>query len=221
MSGLTCHDARHLFDAHLDGELSDALETELNAHRLRCPACRHELALLEVTGEVIAADDGVPPLDDEFASRLLACLSERPRLPALHRRRLLRLGAGLLAAAAGLAAAVYFNRPEPRVAGVRYVTPHVGVPSGGMGPSKASAQTEGPPPAQATFQAQIERALTEWRRDASSLKKIYHFITPQIHEEMRLEQPENAHDQPDLFEPGHPEVPPEGAAVPEQSIEDI
>ena len=73
----------------------------------------------------------------------------------------------------------------------------------------------------AAFQAQVERALTEWRNDALSLQKIYHFITPQIHEEIRLEQPESVDDLPDLFEPGQSDTSPGGAAVSGQNLEDI
>jgi hypothetical protein len=66
------------------------------------------------------------------------------------------------------------------------------------------------------FQAQVERALTEWRRDASSLRKIYDFITPQIVQEMGLNPAESVHDQADPFEPA--ESDPSDADV---EIEDI
>ena len=113
MSGLTCEDARNLFDAHLNGELQPALETELNAHRVRCPACRHELALLEVAGQVIAADDAAPALDEDFALRLMACVSERRTSRPLWHRRVVGIGARALAAAACIALVVgYFSRPK-------------------------------------------------------------------------------------------------------------
>lgn len=220
MSGVTCQDARNLFDAHLNGELSPALETELNAHRLRCPACRHELALLEVAGDVIAADDGAPVLDDEFSSRLMACLTERQTPQQLRRRRLVRIGARFLAAAACVAfAVVYFSRPAPRVAGVRYEAPRT------IAPVKP---VEDPPPAaepdailsQTALRARLEQALTDWREDASSLKKICDFIIPPS-DETRREHPENVHDLSDLLEFGHPDAPPESDSVTTPIIEDI
>jgi anti-sigma factor RsiW len=221
MSGVTCQDARHLFDAHLDGELSAALETELNAHRLRCSACRHELALLEVAGEVIAADEGAPPLPEEFTARLLACLAERPSPRHLLRPRVLRLGAGLLAAAAGLALAViYFSRPAPQVAGVRYQAPRAEVTNTENSPADPRAGGPAAAVSPANLQTQLEQALTEWRNNASSLQKMYHFITPQI-EEMRRARPEDVHDRPDLFEPSRPDAVPQDTLVPSRIIEDI
>ena len=68
-SGLSCRDARNLFDAHLDGELSAALEMELNVHRVNCAACRHDLALLEVAGDVIATDSPEAGLGEEDAAQ--------------------------------------------------------------------------------------------------------------------------------------------------------
>ncbi len=220
MSGLTCENARNLFDAYLNGELPTAMETELNAHRLRCPRCRHELALLEVTGEVIAADDGAPALSNEFSSRLLACVTGQYNSPQHRRRRLIRIGAQVLAAAACIALAViHFSGPEKKVAGFK--TPRINVSPSQVGAADRFADAEQPASPQETFQAQLERALTEWRNDASSLKKMYQFFTPQIHEEMRLEDSENGHDQPDQFEPGQPDAPPESTTVSGQIVEDI
>ena len=215
MSGLACRDARNLFDSHLNGELSPALETELNVHRLSCSACRHELALLEVAGQVMATDDAVPPLDDDFTRRLLACVAVKPK-PTSYRRRLiwqrfdrqriLRLGLRGLAVAACLAlGVVYFNRPED-IAGVRQV------PTGTVGRSvktpRADAQSasreESP---EQRFQAQLERALTGWRKDASSLRRVYDFITPQIIEEMGLDSSEGVHEPYNRFEPAEPNPP--------------
>ena len=222
MSGLTCEDARNLFDAHLNGELRPALDTELNAHRVRCPACRHELALLEVAGQVIAADDAAPALDEDFASRLMACVSERRTSRPLWHRRVVGIGARALAAAACIALVVgYFSRPKKDVAGWHSESPSASVSHDRPGGAASPARVEGPISSRNTFQAQVERALTEWRNDASSLKKIYDFITPQIHERMRRERSENAHDQPDLFEPGHPDALPGDVAIPRQIIEDI
>jgi len=223
MSGVTCEDARNLFDAHLNGELPGTLETELNAHRLRCPTCRHELAVLEVAGAVITADDGVPTLDDEFAARLMACVSEQQTPGRLRRRRLIRIGTRLLAAAACVVFLVgYFvSRPEKEVAGWRSIRP--GSVRAGKGDTRSNA-LEAPndrAAAQPSFQSQVERALTGWRNDASSLKKMYRSITPPIQGELSLERSEGVHDQPDLSEPGLPEAVHEGSDAPQQTIEDI
>ena len=194
MSGLTCRDARSLFDAHLDGELSAAMRTELSAHRLSCATCRHELALLEVAGQVVASDEDVPELGDDFTSRLLACVAD-PVEPRWNRHRVVRLGLRFLAAAACiLLVAGYFARPADQVAGVIQVNPDL--PARPL--QRAEAPDESSP--EDRFQEQLERALTGWRRDASSLRKIYEFITPQIIEEMGLEPAEGIHEPDHAFE---------------------
>ncbi|RME38576.1 MAG: anti-sigma factor, partial [Planctomycetota bacterium] len=53
---MRCEDARQLFDAYLDGELSASLRTELKAHCVHCPACRHELAVMELACHLVASD---------------------------------------------------------------------------------------------------------------------------------------------------------------------
>ncbi len=88
-----------MFDAYLDGELSPAMETELGAHRLRCPDCRRALALLEVTGHILESDEDPVLLNDGFSDRLLACMDER-RSRWTHRVRRGLYIAGPLAAAA-------------------------------------------------------------------------------------------------------------------------
>ena len=76
---MNCEQAKNLFDAYLDGELSPSLETEFGAHRISCGHCRHRLALMEVAGHVIRADSGGDvELPDDFTERLLACI-DRPR----------------------------------------------------------------------------------------------------------------------------------------------
>ncbi len=72
---MNCEQAANLFDAHLDGVLSQSLETELAAHRVKCAMCRQDLALLEVAGHVIASDGAVDDqLEEDFTDRLLACI---------------------------------------------------------------------------------------------------------------------------------------------------
>lgn len=97
---MECEQARQLFDAYLDGELSPGLRTELGAHQLQCEECRRALALLEVTGHIITADDELPAgLDDGFADRLLACMATRRARSMPRLRRIFYLGGGLAAAA--------------------------------------------------------------------------------------------------------------------------
>ncbi|HNQ22426.1 MAG TPA: zf-HC2 domain-containing protein [Phycisphaerae bacterium] len=119
---MDCHQARQLFDAYLDGELSPALATELGAHRLRCPACRQALALLEVTSHVIASDQEASRLGGDFEDRLLNCLD----MPVRRWRQLRRwmYVAGPLAAAAviGLAFLGFFDHRQ-RVAGHKVEVP--------------------------------------------------------------------------------------------------
>ncbi|MBI4718346.1 MAG: zf-HC2 domain-containing protein [Planctomycetes bacterium] len=116
---MRCEQARQLFDAYLDGELSPALATELGAHRLRCAECRRALALLEVAGHIVGADaDPVRP-PEGFTDRLLACM-EPSRATWSHRlRRLVYAGSALAAAAVvGLAFLGVFDTHRPgQVAG--------------------------------------------------------------------------------------------------------
>ncbi len=114
---MNCEQARTLFDAYLDGELSGSLAAELGAHKLRCASCRRELALLEVAGHVIASDTQTPLLSEEFTERLLAYATQRPR--RWYQHRLVRYGSPFLAAAACLGFvigyAVWPTTPEQRV----------------------------------------------------------------------------------------------------------
>ena len=81
---MNCEQARNLFDAYLDGELSQTLQAELGAHRVACDTCRHELALLEVAGDVMSADlDSGDKLGTAFSDRLLECVN----LPESRSRR--------------------------------------------------------------------------------------------------------------------------------------
>lgn len=114
---MDCEQARSLFDAYLDGELAPTLATELGAHRIECPDCRHDLALLEVSGHIVRSDPDAAALDHEFTDRLLACVgAARPQWP-LRLRRWAYI-AGPLAAAAVIAIGLWggFDR-ETLVAG--------------------------------------------------------------------------------------------------------
>ena len=118
-----CEQAEQLFDAYLDGELSDALATELGAHRLKCANCRRALALLEVTGHIIGSDIQRPGLSDVFSDRLLACVDVQADQRGPKLRRALYI-AGPVAAAAliVLAFAGFFDgRGVAKVAGVKEI----------------------------------------------------------------------------------------------------
>lgn len=96
---MDCRQARQLFDAYLDGELSPTLATELGAHRVHCAACRRELALLEVTGHIIASDRDEVLVEDDFTDRLLACMPAPRRHWLWQARRRLYVAVPLAAAA--------------------------------------------------------------------------------------------------------------------------
>ncbi len=124
MINMNCEQARNLFDAYLDGELPSTLDAELAAHRLHCTSCRHELALMQVAGHVIAsdADTGVDGgLDGGFTDRLLACIEPSDVLRAGRWQRPWWIGRASLAAAAVVAIAltVWLSKPGVHVAGER------------------------------------------------------------------------------------------------------
>jgi len=96
---MRCEQARQLFDAYLEGELSPALATELGAHRVQCADCRRALALLEVSGHIIASDREPVQLSSGFSDRLLACMEPRSAWWVQRTRRILYIGGPLAAAA--------------------------------------------------------------------------------------------------------------------------
>jgi hypothetical protein len=167
---MNCQQARNLFDAYLNGELSDGLATELAAHRLQCSACRHELALLEVAGHVMSADpdDPTPPAD--FTRRLMACL-EAPRPVPLYRRAKLIWAAGsVMAAAACIAFVVTLHSgPEERVKGARqeYNGP-VTTPEANGAPRKAAADLDAVTEA---FQRRLEQETLNTHKAVHSLEQ--------------------------------------------------
>lgn len=118
---MQCEQAQQLFDAYLDGELSAPLATELGAHRLACADCRRALALLEVSGHIIASDREPVSLKSGFAERLLACM-ERPG--KTWTRRLVRgfyIGGPLAAAAVVVLAFLgVFDPGDAQVAGRKF-----------------------------------------------------------------------------------------------------
>lgn len=119
---MRCEQARQLFDAYLDGELSSSLSTELGVHRLNCPDCRRALALLEVSGHIIASDRKSVAMRADFADRLLACMKS-PHLRWVNGLRRALYIAGPVAAAAVVVLAFlgFFDRPNTHVAGEKSV----------------------------------------------------------------------------------------------------
>jgi hypothetical protein len=89
---MNCEQSQNLFDAYLDKSLSGTMATEFGAHQLACSRCRRELALLEVTGHVIATDSGSPLLNDEFTHRLVECATNKPAHRPLKFSRALWIG---------------------------------------------------------------------------------------------------------------------------------
>lgn len=150
---MRCTEAKRLFDPYLDGELSTALRAELDAHRLECADCRRSLAILEVTGHVLAAPTQERALPRDFTDRLMACV-ETPRQYRWNQfRRYVYAGVPLAAAAViALAFLGAFDRSGPsKVAGVKVepvLAPMV-EPSTGPNPSPQDVQA-------------AQRAIDEW-----------------------------------------------------------
>lgn len=124
---MNCEQARQLFDAYLDGELSPQLATELGAHRVRCADCRRDLALMEVTGHIIGLDRDPVQVDHAFTDRLLACM-ESGRSRWTHRlRHWLYVGGPLAAAAIIMLAFIgVFDPGKGKTLGVKEEAPPVG-----------------------------------------------------------------------------------------------
>jgi Putative zinc-finger len=124
---MRCEEARQLFDAYLDGELSPSLATELGVHRVRCAECRRSFALLEVSGHIISSDRDPVTVPDDFSERLLACVDVREHGWVAKVRRTLYF-VGPLAAAAVIAMAFlgFFDRGrDSRVASMKVEPTHV------------------------------------------------------------------------------------------------
>jgi len=122
---MNCNQARQLFDAFIDGELSVSLATELGAHRVNCADCRRALALLEVAGHIIATDEDSSQLKNDFTDRLLACV-DKPigRWNRLMRRTIYIGGPMAAAAVVALAFLGVFDRShESHVLSEREVAP--------------------------------------------------------------------------------------------------
>ncbi len=119
---INCEQAKNLFDPYLNDELSSALVTELDAHRLECDVCRHQLTLMEACGNVVRLDTNEPRVSEDFTDRLMAILEDEqsPRRYLQIDRRLKVVG-GLLGVAAAIALLVtlypIISDSDVRVAG--------------------------------------------------------------------------------------------------------
>ena len=96
---MDCNQAKQLFDAFLAGELSVPLATELGAHRVSCADCRRALALLEITGHILATDEDPVRLKSNFTDRLLACVDKPIGRFNRLMRRTIYIGGPMAAAA--------------------------------------------------------------------------------------------------------------------------
>ncbi len=166
---MDCQQARNLFDVYLDGDLSPSLVTEMHAHRLTCPSCREELAVIEVAGHVIASgtDDQDAPAD--FTDRLLACLEPSAIRPHPLRLWTFRIGGGIAAAACLTLAIMQLAKPASIVAGRIDVDP--AVVTNGVEDSEQAALDTGPSMADAaeTLGQSLEDALLQTRQSSDSL----------------------------------------------------
>lgn len=109
---LTCEHAQNLFDAYLDDELSSSMRMELNTHRLRCSGCQRQLTLLESCADVVARDNGVPAMSEDFTDRVMAALpvfAKTARAP--RAQRIYRLFAPVTAAAAAILMVIMIAPP--------------------------------------------------------------------------------------------------------------
>jgi len=221
---MRCEQARQLFDAYLDGELSGSLATELGAHRVKCPDCRRALALMEVSGHVIASDREPVALHGDFADRLLACTDSK----SVRFRDRLRRGlyiAGPLAAAAVVALAFLgaFDRPA-KFAGEKVETARpLAVPS----PQEQSpeAGNRGASANEDLLEEWFKETQDNWaakRQSGESLQRQFELTISQMLDILR--QAKDASPGADHF-PGAdgevPDSPPEPAPTDDEDVEDL
>lgn len=163
---MRCEDARQLFGAYLDGALSAPLVTELGVHRVQCPQCRRELALLEVAGHIVASEQDETSLPDGFTDRLLDCV-ESPASRGWARWRLRLYVGGPLAAAAVIAMAFlgFFDRDPGQVLGNRENAP-AGIHR--MNPERVESlrERDSQPDSGSTGTPKDDRLFQEWFRRA-------------------------------------------------------
>jgi len=181
---MRCEEARDLFNAYLDGELSAALATELGAHRLKCAECRRRLALLEVSGHILASDRDPVSIGDGFTDRLLACM-EKPAGRWTQRLRHRLYWAGPLAAAAVVALAFLglFDRGSGRFAGDKVIVPEPVIVSPGPEDSTSEAGMNAVGESQEPLESYLRRAqetLANKRKSGESLQNALDLTIGQL-----------------------------------------
>jgi len=178
---MQCHQARQLFDAYLDGELSPSLATELGAHRLSCPDCRQALALLEVSGHILRSDRDPVQAPEDFTDRLLACVDTAP----LWRKRVfnaLYIG-GPLAAAAVIALAfvgVFDRNGTSQVAGVKQIAPASVVQAAQPQKATAAATVETVDPAEKALTDFFDKTQQRVTDQGQSVQKVFDLTILQV-----------------------------------------
>ncbi|MGB2986190.1 MAG: zf-HC2 domain-containing protein [Phycisphaerae bacterium] len=228
---MRCEQAQQLFDAYLNGELSPALTTELGAHRVRCPECRRALALLEVSGHVVASDRDPVALDGDFTDRLVACV-ESPGAKRIHALRRAPYIIGPLAAAAVIALAFLgvFDRSPGEWAGEKTVWPDAKRPNVEEVRSAADLTVEETLP---DADYRNERLLEAWveqmqenmaakRESGESLQKAFGLTIRQLLD--TLKEADEASDQGDDASGDDVTVPlarPEAAPTGSDDVEDL
>lgn len=173
MSGLSCEQARNLFDAYLNNELSDDLSTELVAHRVNCASCRHELALLEVAGHVIRSGREEPKPSADFTARLMACIRQQHPAPTpfYRRAKVIWTVGPALAAAACLLFAVTMWPEKPKHAVLEFqehAKGVVGEPSGAGASARPVIRIDD---ATADLQVRFRQGASSVRGAVSSLSE--------------------------------------------------
>lgn len=167
---MNCSHARNLFDAYLNGELSNALATELAAHRLQCSACRHELALMEVAGHVMRSDPDDPKAPADFTRRLMACIEAPRPIPFYRRAKVVWAAGSMMAAAACLTFVVTLRSgPEERVKGARQdFNGPVTTPESNEAPNAPAADIDAVTEA---FQRRLEQETSNTHKAVNSLEQ--------------------------------------------------
>lgn len=104
---MNCAEAQQFFDAYLDDELAGALRLEFDTHRLQCPHCQRQLAMMETCAHLLAEAlaHNHDSLDLDFTDRVMSEIATRQASRALRRKRWL-MGAGIAAQAAVIVAGV-------------------------------------------------------------------------------------------------------------------
>lgn len=155
---MNCEQAQKLFDGYLDGELSPALTTELGAHRLQCPECRRALALMEVSGHILATDQEPKNVPVDFTDRLLACMGPARKGWVRGAQRVLYVGVPVAAAAVvALALLGVFDRAPGQTAGEKVPAPLGEFREAERTPPQEGRSLDGEAPA-----SEAERRFSQW-----------------------------------------------------------